>query len=67
MEPLTSLLSIAPQFALAGFLFWMCSQNADKQRTAYQEQIKQLYALIEKALDAAGPLIEAVQRESVSK
>lgn len=62
MEWANLIFSTIPQFGFAAFLFWMCNKNADKQRDAYQQQLGQLYALIEKALESANELIEAVKR-----
>jgi len=61
-DPLTLLYTSAPQFAFAAFLFWLCSQQSDKQRAAYQAQIERLYDLIESALNAAKPLIMAIRQ-----
>lgn len=53
MEPvILELISSSAGSALALGLFYLCNLNADKQRTAYQDQINDLYEMLGRMLSS---------------
>jgi hypothetical protein len=59
---LTAVITLIPQAALAIALFYMCQMSADKQREAYQEQLRQIYTLAEKMIETVNEVIEAMNK-----
>lgn len=54
-----------PQFIFAIVLFYLCQQNTDKQREAYQGQIVELYAMIGKMLEAVNRSISIIENKDM--
>lgn len=52
MSILDTILAAVPDFAFAIALFYLCQNNADKQRQAYQEQLNKLYSMMERMLSS---------------
>lgn len=63
---LQAVFEYVPQFAFALALFWLCEQNADRQRAAYQEQLKTLYDMLSQMLTAVSRSIN-VAEESLAR
>lgn len=57
-QALTLIFSTIPQFAFASILYWWCSKQADKQREAHQQQMKEMFDLAGRVIDRVNDVIE---------
>lgn len=55
-----------PQFLFAIALFYLCQQNSNKQRDAYQQQITELYDMLRDMVKTINRTVSLME-ENVSK
>lgn len=56
-----AIIGSVPDFGFALIMVWLCQLNGDRQRIAYQEQIKELYAMLGSMLTAVSRSLDLIQ------
>lgn len=56
-----------PDFLFAIVLFWLCQQNADKQREAYQTQINTMFSMIESMMSHLSRTMDIIESKSPAR
>lgn len=62
MDWLNLIANTVPQFLFAMALFYLCQQNSDKQRKAYQEQISQLYDMLREMVQTINRTVNVIEK-----
>lgn len=64
MEFIETIAKSVPEFLFAIVIFWLCQRNADAQRTAYQDQITELYGMLKVMLTAVSRSLDIMEEKS---